>query len=176
MVVKVSIQGARGGARGGRSPAEGCGLLLTRLARAANRSLACALAELGLRSQQFAILNLLAGRGPLAQAELAAALRLHPPNLVRVLDEMEEVGLVRRERDEGDRRRRLVALTRAGAVMLRRAEAIAAEMEQELLAPLDPAERERLHALLDRLATHACDGRQRDSRSPAGASAQPVVI
>ena len=157
MVVQVTVKRAR------RTPAvaadEGCGLLLTRLARAANRSLACSLAQLGLRAQQFAVLHRLAESGPLPQAELASALRVHASNLVRLLDELEAAGLVDRERDPADRRRQLVVLTANGSKLLRRAERIAAETELELLAPLSSAEREQLSVLLGRLAAHACGHR-----------------
>lgn len=142
---------------------ESCGLLLTRLARAANRSLAGALDELGLRSLHFAVLHRLADAGPASQADLAAALRLHAPNLVRVLDEMEAEGLIARTRDPADRRRQLVVLERRGATMLRRAEAIAAHTEDELLAALSPSEQAQLRSLLGRVAAHAC------ARTPPGA-------
>jgi MarR family transcriptional regulator, lower aerobic nicotinate degradation pathway regulator len=153
MVGKVAV---KRGQPPGREAEEGCGLLLSRIARAANRSLACALGGLGLRAQQFAVLHRLAEAGPSPQADLAASLRLHASNLVRVLDEIEELGLVARERDPADRRRQLVVLTAAGAAMLRRADRIAAETERELLAPLSGAERAQLRALLARVATHAC--------------------
>jgi DNA-binding MarR family transcriptional regulator len=135
---------------------EGCGLLLSRLARAANSSLAAALDDLGLRSVHFAILHRLADGGPTTQAELASALRMHAPNLVRVLDEMEEAGLIGRERDPDDRRRQIIVLERRGAAMLRKAEEAAARTESELLAALSPAERAQLRSLLGRVAAHAC--------------------
>lgn len=135
---------------------EGCGLLLSRLARAANSSLAAALDDLGLRSVHFAILHQLADGGPSSQADLAAGLRMHAPNLVRVLDEMEDAGLIGRERDPNDRRRQIIVLERRGAAMLRRAEQAAARTEAELLAALTPAEQQQLRSLLGRVAAHAC--------------------
>jgi MarR family transcriptional regulator, lower aerobic nicotinate degradation pathway regulator len=135
---------------------EGCGLLLMRLARAANRSLACSLEALGLRSQQFGILHRLARHGPASQSELAAGLRVHASNLVRLLDELERIGLVRRERDPLDRRRQVVAITPAGNRLLARAAEAAEQTERELLAPLDPTERRQLEGLLGRLAAHSC--------------------
>ncbi|MGB6424009.1 MAG: MarR family transcriptional regulator [Solirubrobacterales bacterium] len=158
MVVKVTVKRVRAPAPApGAGVADaGCGLLLTRLARAANRSLACSLAELGLRAQQFGVLHLLADSGPMSQADLADALRVHASNLVRVLDEIEEAGLIERERDPEDRRRQRVVLTAAGGVVLSRAESLAAEAERELLAPLSRAEQAQLRHLLGRITTHAC--------------------
>jgi DNA-binding MarR family transcriptional regulator len=159
MVVKVTVKPVRAAGAEAAAPAaadEGCGLLLTRLARAANRSLACSLGELGLRAQQFGVLHLIGAAGPLSQADLAAMLRVHASNLVRVLDEMEEAELIVRERDPDDRRRQRVAITPAGVRMRRRAERTAAAAEAELLAPLSRAEQVALRGLLGRVATHAC--------------------
>ena len=159
MVVKVTVKPAPAvGEPAGESQSndEGCGLLLTRLARVANRALACSLGELGLRAQQFGVLHLIGDAGPLSQADLAATLRLHASNLVRVLDEMEEAGLIVRRRDPADRRRQYVAITVAGVQMLRRADRIAAETERELLAPLSAVEQTALRELLGRVAAHAC--------------------
>ncbi len=135
---------------------ESCGLLLSRLARAANSALAGALERIGLRAVHFAILHRLADAGPSSQAELATALRIHASNLVRVLDELEEAELIARERDPEDRRRQLVVLTRPGGAVLRRAERAAEQVEAELLASLSPAEQAELGRLLGRVAAHAC--------------------
>ncbi|HKJ35483.1 MAG TPA: MarR family transcriptional regulator [Solirubrobacterales bacterium] len=154
MVVKVTVSRAapRSPGRGG----EGCGLLLSRLARAANRELAAELDALGLRSQQFGVLHLLSEAGSLSSTELADALRVHASNLVRLLDELEDAGLIRREPDPEDRRRHRVVLSRRGSGMLARAEGVAAEIETELLAPLSAAEQRQLRELLGRVAAHAC--------------------
>ncbi len=156
MVVKVSITARPGHGCEASADDEGCGLLLSRLARAANRSLARSLGELGLRGQQFAVLHRLADSGPASQAELAGALGVHASNLVRLLDEMEEDGLLARRRDPGDRRRQYIVLTEGGARMLNRAERIAAQTERELLAPLSAGEQRQLRGLLGKLAAHSC--------------------
>lgn len=156
MASRAATAAAETGAQAGTESGEGCGLLLMRLARAANRSLACSLEALGLRSQQFGILHRLARYGPASQSELAAGLRLHASNLVRLLDELEHAGLARRERDPHDRRRQVVAITSSGKRLLSRAADAAEQTERELLAPLDPAERRQLQGLLGRLAANAC--------------------
>jgi DNA-binding MarR family transcriptional regulator len=159
MMVKVTVKrGPVEPARNASGGSEGCGLLLSRLARATNQALACALSELGLRSQQFAILNLLVQGGPAAQTDLADQLGVHASNLVRLLDEMEESGLLARRRDPRDRRRQLVVPTRAGAEILTRAEQMTAEVERGLLSPLSPSEQRQLRGLLGRLAADRCGG------------------
>lgn len=156
MVLQVTLHARP--AHGCRADAddEGCGLLLSRIARAANRALACSLAEMDLRSQQFAILHRLADVGPSSGAELSAALRVHASNLVRVLDQLEAEGLIARRRDPRDRRRQFIVLTEGGGKLLARAQRAAAATERELLASLSAAEQRQLRRLLGKVATHAC--------------------
>ncbi len=146
-----------------RSPAEraekaGCALLIFRLARMTGYRLGEALAALEMRTPEFAALQHLHQAGPLSQQELGSALRINPSNLVGLLDALEADGLVVRPRDPTDRRRHLVELTAAGQRRLARAKRAVAAAEQELLAPLTETERQQLHGVLERLATHACAG------------------
>jgi DNA-binding MarR family transcriptional regulator len=64
---------------------------------------------------------------------------------------VEEPGLVERAADPGDRRRHSVRLTPAGEVALGELRRVGAEAEEELLAPLDEGERQRLQRLLVKL-------------------------
>jgi DNA-binding MarR family transcriptional regulator len=134
----------------------GCCLLMTRLGRASGVQLAATLAALGMHPHEFAVLKGLDAAGALAQGRLAEALRVHPSNLVAVIDGLEAQGLVLRRRDPGDRRRYLVELTPKGRRRLDRAEGAAQQVEEDLLAPLNEAERSHLRSYLTRLAAHAC--------------------
>jgi DNA-binding MarR family transcriptional regulator len=134
----------------------GCGVLFFRLARASGEGLGDALSELGMRPAEYAVLNQLAEAGPLSQQALARALRIHPSNLVGLIDELEGAELVLRRRDPEDRRRYLLELTARGGRRLGQAERATVEAERELLSPLSRAERERLRELLSRLAVHSC--------------------
>ncbi len=144
--------------RAGAAPAEAgsCGVLLFQLSRASGEGLAGALAGLGMRKAEFVILYQLGDAGPLSQRALARALRIHPSNLVALLDALEAERLLVRRRDSGDRRRYLVELTGEGRRRLLAAERAALAAERELLSPLSPAERRRLRELLGRLAGHSC--------------------
>jgi DNA-binding MarR family transcriptional regulator len=145
-----------GGNAGKKAGSAGWTLLIFRLARATGYRLGEALAELGMRPHEFAVLHHLDQAGPLSQQELGSALRINPSNLVRLLDELEADRLIVRPRDPADRRRHLVELTGAGRHQLARARSAVEADEQELLAPLTETEREQLHRALDRLAGHAC--------------------
>jgi len=135
-----------------------CGLLFVRLAHVSRARLTEALEGMGLRPADFAVLHNLAEAGGATQLQLARALRIHPSNLVAMLDGLEARGLLVRARDPADRRRHVVALTKAGAKRLVAAQAAAEDAERQLLEPLEPAERVELEGLLRRLAAHSCGG------------------
>ena len=140
------------------SPADAaCGILLMRLARASGRRLATALADLGMSGQELAALQLVAeSAGGLSQQQLSEGLRIHPSNLVRLLDALEGDGLVARIRDPADRRRHIVGLTPTGFERLKQAHRAAQAAERELLEPLAPEERAQLRSYLRRLTAHSC--------------------
>lgn len=52
--------------------------------------------------------------GPIGQSELGRVLNLSPASVTRLIDRLEERGLIERERDPGDRRRVAVRLQPAG--------------------------------------------------------------
>jgi len=53
-----------------------------------------------------------------------------------------------------DGRRNVITITRAGTAHLRRLEELLAEVQDELLAPLSPADRRQLTRLLTRILEH----------------------
>ena len=69
----------------------------------------------------------------LTQTALAKELRIEGPTLVRLLDLLEDDGLVRREAQAYDRRAKAVVLTEQGRRKLSEAEPIAAALRAELL-------------------------------------------
>lgn len=120
----------------------------------ADRLVAAALAEEGMRRHHYAVLAALADHGPASQADLGRRLWIDRKDLHAVVADLEQAGLISRVRDEADRRRNVVAATPAAADTLARLDGRVAAAQEEFLAPLDAAERAQLSALLARLIDH----------------------
>jgi len=126
--------------------------LLKRLGMAAKERSMAAYEEAGLHPYHHSILALLDEGSCATQGAIADALDYDKSQLVGLLDELEEEGLIERRRDPSDRRRQIVRITPAGRKTLERLRRLARKLEDEFLAPLDAAERRELHGLLVRLA------------------------
>jgi DNA-binding MarR family transcriptional regulator len=126
--------------------------LLKRLGYAAKERALEAYERTGLHPYHHAVLIVLGEGSRETQGAIADALGYDRGQLVGLLDELEERGLVERRRDPKDRRRHLVRLTPEGKRTLGSLRTLARRLEDEFLAPLSDTERARLHALLLRLA------------------------
>ena len=126
--------------------------LLKRLGWAAKEQGMAKYEESGLHPYHDAIMLVLDEGDHETQGSIADALGYDRGQLVGLLDELEEQGLVERRRDPNDRRRHLVTLTADGTKALGRLRRLARQIEDDFLAPLSAQERADLHALLLRLA------------------------
>lgn len=133
--------------------APGTMVLLTRLAKVAYRRSNEEL--LGMRLRHYVTLSLLNERDGVSQHALAETLCMDANNVVLLLNELEAAEHVERRRDPLDRRRHLVHITPAGRRALVRGERAQEQVEDEVLAALDPAERATLRDLLARALDHA---------------------
>ena len=125
-------------------------VLITRLARAMRRRFEQAVAPLGLRARHLVALTHLQDYGPSAQQTLIEALGLDASNLVALLNELEDAGLIVRRRDRADRRRGIIELSPEGERMLLEVDRALAEVDDEVLAALSADERATLNELLAR--------------------------
>ena len=129
--------------------------LSSSVARKAQRLVSEALAQEGARRQHFTVLTSLAEQGPASQATLGRRLWIDRSDLHAILIELERDGLVRRVRDEHDRRRNVVALTQRGRAVLRRLDKRVDAAQNALLEPLSATDRRELRRLLEQLVDGA---------------------
>ncbi len=101
---------------------------------------------------QFAVLARLAEIGPLSQNHLGRATAMDAATIKGVVDRLSRLGFVATAADPDDRRRLTVTLTPEGAQLFEARKATALDISRDTLAPLEPAERTVLLALLSRLA------------------------
>jgi DNA-binding MarR family transcriptional regulator len=133
---------------GGLSFQSGTGYLLGKVGAVARQRWTATLAQTGVSPNQFLVLMALAETGPVCQQFLAGAIGIDPRNIVPILDSVEARGLVSRETDPADRRRRLIELTRAGRHIAAELSALGAQTERDLLASVPDADQESLRRIL----------------------------
>jgi MarR family transcriptional regulator, lower aerobic nicotinate degradation pathway regulator len=126
------------------------GLLLRRAHQRASTELVEAIRPLGLELRHFAALIELTQAGPTNQRDLGAAIGMDKAMVVRVVDDLERMGLVVRQPVPGDRRLRNVALTEHGHEVFDAAHAAAPPIAQAMVAHLGPGEYDTLLDLLTR--------------------------
>lgn len=107
-------------------------------------------ARFELTAQQYNALRLLDAAAPDPMATLAIAERLisRAPDITRLLDKLEQRGLVCRTRDQNDRRSVLVSITAAGTRLLEDLSEPIRESHERQLGHLTPTDLKRLTALL----------------------------
>jgi DNA-binding MarR family transcriptional regulator len=131
--------------------------LISQVAAVAHRLLTDGLAAVGSRGYHFRLLAALAEFGPSSQADLGRRAAMDRSDVVAAINELASQGLVERTADQSDRRRNVITITPAGAERLRQLDALLGEVQDELLAPLRPAERQQLSHLLTRLLNYHAD-------------------
>ena len=90
---------------------ESLGYWLSITTQALHRRVSGQLTPHGITFRQAQVIGWLVLTGELSQADLVKRMMIEPPTLVRILDRMEAAGLIRRDGDPRDKRRRIVRLT-----------------------------------------------------------------
>ncbi|WP_328758621.1 MarR family winged helix-turn-helix transcriptional regulator [Streptomyces sp. NBC_00271] len=116
-----------------------------------------ALRPLGIELRHFAVLLVLVDRGPTVQRDLGPATGSDKAGIMRVVDDLERMGLAVRKAVPGDRRVRAVEITPRGVELFDAAHVAADPLAERLVADLGPGEREQLTGLLTRFA-HPAEG------------------
>ena len=109
-------------------------------------------AVLGATKAQWRVLAHLKRSGDGArQIDLAESLDVEPITLCRMIDRLEEAGLVERRRDEADRRAWRIHLTAAAAPMLVQLEAMGIAFNADMLAGIPAGDRETVLRVLKQM-------------------------
>ena len=109
------------------------------------------LAEPKLTISQFGVLEALYHKGPLCQRDIASKILKSTGNITLVIDNLEKLNLVKRERDNEDRRYLTIHLTAVGTALISR---VFTDVEAEIvkeMSSLDENEQEILGILCKKL-------------------------
>jgi len=127
------------------------GLALARTARVVGQAFDRALAEEGGSAAMWQVLLLVRSGEWGQQSQMAAAMGVTSATLTHHLNSLERQGLVRRWREESNRRVQRVELTEAGVARFDRLRSVAMRHDARLRAVLSEDELATLGGLLERL-------------------------
>ncbi|QXJ26290.1 MarR family transcriptional regulator [Actinomadura graeca] len=122
---------------------------------AARAALNAELRPLGIETRHYGVLATLDRQGPTSQRRLGALLGLDKSAVVRIMDELERLGLAVRNRASHDRRAYAIRLTAEGRRLARASAEAAAVVGERLFGWLAPGDRERLVSLLTGIVDRA---------------------
>ena len=126
-------------------------MLLAAVRRRQRQAVESRVADLGLSSQQFWVLEAIAQQGKCSFGELLVDLPLDQPTASRLLAELRRRDLVEVSMDSEDRRRRQLGLTPHGARIAQRCAAIAKQIRKALSAGFSGREQDQLATFLERM-------------------------
>jgi DNA-binding MarR family transcriptional regulator len=107
---------------------------------------------LDLRKVEFTILQLVRANAPVTAARVAKSLAVTTPGVKVWIDQLEQRGLIARERGSVDRRTQDLRITRKGDALVSKALTALLEADREILRELTEAERLMLLQLLQKVA------------------------
>lgn len=132
---------------------ESLGVWLTVSTQAYHRRMEERLLPHEITFRQAQVVGWLMMSGQLAQTELARRMQVEPSTVVRLLDRMEEAGLIERCADPCDRRRHHIRVTEAVAPLWKQITVVARQVRKEAAKSLTVEEQATLKDLLQRV-TH----------------------
>ncbi|HYL03310.1 MAG TPA: MarR family transcriptional regulator [Steroidobacteraceae bacterium] len=146
----------------------GVGYLLGRARASLLSSLDAELGSFGLNAMQYAVLKHLAEGAARTAADLCRCMYYDTGSMTRILDRLEEKGLLRRERSPDDRRVVLLRVAPAGRAQLPRLRAVGSRVLAAHLAGFSAAEVEALQRLLGRMIDNGRPDQGEDPQTRTG--------
>ncbi|MEV4512276.1 MarR family winged helix-turn-helix transcriptional regulator [Dactylosporangium sp. NPDC049525] len=133
--------------------------LINQASAHSHRLVAERFAAVDARGYHYRLLAALQDGGPVSQAELGRRTGIDRSDVVAALNELADQRLIERSPDPADGRRNIITLTPAAGRRLAGLEGVLAQIQEDLCAPLSPAEREQLVGLLTRIVEHHAQAR-----------------
>lgn len=149
-----------------QDPGRNIGFLLKDVSRALRRDFDRRAKAHGLSLAQWQALALLARDEGVNQVTLAERLEIQPITLARLIDRLQEAGLVTRQPDPADRRAFRLYLTEAAQPLIAQMWAYAAETRAAAMAGLSDADRDTLIRSLQHMQQNL-----QDAEGPTGDAA-----
>lgn len=136
-----------------RSKSQEASLALLRTADRVRRHFTQTIEPFGVTSQQYNVLRILRGSHPDALLTLEVARRMveTAPGITRLMDRLEAVGLIERQRGEEDRRKIFCRISNEGLDLLERMDETVNAVDDEVGRLLSRRELQTLIDLLDRI-------------------------
>jgi DNA-binding MarR family transcriptional regulator len=116
------------------------------------RALDRRMAQEGASLAKTKLLLCLQKRGPLRATAIADLFSQSPRTVTEAIDGLERDGLVERVPDPSDRRAKLIHITAKGVEAVERTEPLRRQIIAQTFGTLDPAQRQSLGAVLEKLA------------------------
>ena len=130
-------------------------------ARAIRRAFDQRAVDLGVTRVQWKTLARLKRQPDLRQVELAEILEMEPITLCRVIDRLEEIGLVERKPDPADRRAWRLEITPKAEPLIRKLKTVAAELTEQALSGMNNSEAEQFRSNLNMIRNNISTGQQK---------------
>ncbi|WP_188055493.1 MULTISPECIES: MarR family winged helix-turn-helix transcriptional regulator [unclassified Sphingosinithalassobacter] len=142
---------------------EALGFSLSEISRLMRRRFDARARAIGVTRPQWHTLAMLSRHEGVNQGGLAELMEVEPITACRMIDRLEEAGLVERRRDPNDRRAWRIYLTDAAKPLIERLRAIGNEVTEQALAGIGEDDRERLTALLAAIRTNLVQDDQQET-------------
>lgn len=142
---------------------ESFGFQINDVARLLRREFDARARRMGVTRAQWHTLTILSRNQGCNQGTIAEIMEVEPITIARMIDRLEEGGLVERRRDPSDRRAWRIHLTEGAQPLLDQLRAIGGGLTEDALAGVSAAEREALSATLSRIRANLLNDESKEA-------------
>jgi MarR family transcriptional regulator for hemolysin len=140
-----------------KEPQDTFGFLIHDVARLLRKNFNRRVQSFGLTQEQCRVVLYLSRHEGIQQVDLAELLEIKPITLARLLDKLQENGLIERRLNPDDRRAFRLYLTHDAHTVLKKILAIGAATRSDANKNISPSDLDRLYSILSRLKSNLVD-------------------